>query len=394
MINVPLKRCSKCGTEKPATAEFYPLSKTKPLGVEAMCRPCSGRGLRAKPDAKTIHSDGTKLCSKCMLRLPANREVFGAGKAGALASSCLKCERARRPATKRGIVPSGGTLWLDGTKWCSKCQTFKPANTTHFSKFKSSPSGLSYHCKACMQAARLKKVESFTGAIEAPGVTRTCTGCQRDFPWTLEHFYANKGVKTGMGSRCKECAQEDTRLYREKNPEKIIEARADYVRRTREVTNLLRRVKHASNREDYNLSQRQTRLSRVFAHKIYGLRRRVARDAPWSEVPLTYLELKGIYAEQGGRCKYCLRDLKYLMWEPDHVTPLSRVELNPTNGPENIVCACRTCNRNKSFKTLNEWFGRWYRLLPSSRPPRKKRSDWKGRPKRLTGSSPVSHSRF
>ncbi len=39
-------------------------------------------------------------------------------------------------------------------------------------------------------------------------------------------------------------------------------------------------------------------------------------------------------------------------FEVDHITPVSR---GGTNDPENLTCACRSCNRSKGAKTVKEW---------------------------------------
>lgn len=85
------------------------------------------------------------------------------------------------------------------------------------------------------------------------------------------------------------------------------------------------------------------------------------RRARLREIPgsYTYEELMEQYARQKGLCFYCRSELNG-KFDADHVVPISRPELNPTNTIDNIVCACEKCNAQKKDKTPEEWVERWY----------------------------------
>jgi 5-methylcytosine-specific restriction endonuclease McrA len=55
--------------------------------------------------------------------------------------------------------------------------------------------------------------------------------------------------------------------------------------------------------------------------------------------------------QQGGRCFYCVKPLTN-GFHVEHMTPLSR---GGSNGPENIVCSCATCNLRKGTRTAAEF---------------------------------------
>lgn len=40
------------------------------------------------------------------------------------------------------------------------------------------------------------------------------------------------------------------------------------------------------------------------------------------------------------------------VFDVDHIRPLSR---GGSNWPDNLACACASCNRSKNDKTLDEW---------------------------------------
>lgn len=57
-----------------------------------------------------------------------------------------------------------------------------------------------------------------------------------------------------------------------------------------------------------------------------------------------------VFRRDGYRCQYCGAEDAPL--EPDHVHPVIR---GGSNDLENLVTACRPCNRSKGSKTLAEW---------------------------------------
>ena len=64
-------------------------------------------------------------------------------------------------------------------------------------------------------------------------------------------------------------------------------------------------------------------------------------------------DLRRVVIERDGfRCVYCGSETG--PFEADHVMPKSRGGLDVL---ENLVCACRTCNRSKKDKTPAEWRG-------------------------------------
>lgn len=75
----PLKRCTKCGESKPATAEiFYPCRRTK-CGLSSCCRDCnkkasSARYLRIKRDPALLEAERERCRRKTRARYAADAE--------------------------------------------------------------------------------------------------------------------------------------------------------------------------------------------------------------------------------------------------------------------------------------------------------------------------------
>lgn len=66
--------------------------------------------------------------------------------------------------------------------------------------------------------------------------------------------------------------------------------------------------------------------------------------APWAALRAS------IFERDDFACVYC--GASDVALECDHVVPVSR---GGSNEPENLVTACRNCNRSKSDKTPEEW---------------------------------------
>jgi hypothetical protein len=84
--------------------------------------------------------------------------------------------------------------------------------------------------------------------------------------------------------------------------------------------------------------------------------------------PLMTLSRAKILAKTQGRCAYCGVPLKGHNWERDHVKPLVRFHnvrfsfggRNGCKNPEhhtadNLVAACKPCNRSKGACDLESW---------------------------------------
>lgn len=73
-----------------------------------------------------------------------------------------------------------------------------------------------------------------------------------------------------------------------------------------------------------------------------------------TEPPVRQAIPAGLRAEviRSGACAYC--GCTSGPFEVDHIIPVSR---GGGNDPENLTCACRSCNRSKGAKTINEWVG-------------------------------------
>ena len=90
--------------------------------------------------------------------------------------------------------------------------------------------------------------------------------------------------------------------------------------------------------------------ARLYYRRHSSNRRAAARNSHSSYTLQDILNLK---KAQRGKCYWC-RNNYGPSFEIDHVWPLSK---GGSNGPENIVIACKPCNRKKRNLTPSEWAG-------------------------------------
>ena len=100
-----MKKCSKCGQEKPATAEFFHRSKKGKYGVMGFCRECRNK----KP-----------------IPLPRQPEDY----------------------ERYGLQPDADM------KRCTTCEEWKPETLEYFYKDKNCKDGLVVYCKSCCKKNR------------------------------------------------------------------------------------------------------------------------------------------------------------------------------------------------------------------------------------------------
>lgn len=210
---------------------------------------------------------------------------------------------------------------------CSKCGEVKLVAS--FSKDRHKQSGLTSACKACMRAS---------AALSHRRNYARVKGRKND--QRRARYAANPDSQRAAARRDyqqnTEARRATVRLYRRDNPEKVKLAVDAAKRKKPELYKAIGSAK----------------ASRRRANLWVLLGSHTAED------------ILRIYEEQGGRCYYCGEDLEG-RYNVDHKIPLSRPELSPTNDPDNLCCACASCNGHKHDMTAQEYIAhRLARGLP------------------------------
>lgn len=210
--------------------------------------------------------------------------------------------------------------------------------------------------------------------------TKKCSKCQRILPATSEYFNNDKRKEGGLRPVCKEChkqsgieyyalhAKEESEYGKKYYAEHKNAAQARHNQYYRD-TLLARRDHHRKYRETHKNEMRKYRESHLDAikegqrrwlqtehgslvSKVCRHRRRARQRGNGGNY--TAQDVQNQYTRQKGKCYYCKIKLGSgkKAYHVDHVIPLAR---GGSNGPENLVIACPTCNLKKQDKLLHEW---------------------------------------
>src|SRR5260221_4864099 len=197
---------------------------------------------------------------------------------------------------------------------------------------------------------------------------KICSSCNNPFPATTEYFPANAMVKCGLQNRCKICRSVHRKAHRAENIETYHAYEQARIEKHREDNRKYKAVHrdevraqgrldakiHAEQRKAYikaHPEQRKAALqkyaknhpdeSRVRKHRRRALIKGNGGTHSQSDI-------RKQYANQKGKCYYCKAKVG-AKYHVDHVIPLSK---GGSNGPENIVIACPTCNLNKKDRVI------------------------------------------
>jgi len=191
--NLPLKKCIKCGKEKPATREFFYLHSSAYPKLRSVCIPC----FHAKAKAKNFQ--------------PVN----------------------------------------SGEKVCIDCERTLPATTQYFYAAKRELDGLIRRCKDCYAAKKgtPRRVDPY---LEAPEGQKRCIKCKLFLP--LDSFCKNKRRSDGLDNRCRKCAHESHKNWYEENKEYVIATGIEWQRNNRDAYRMRMRAWGKKNKDKLNIS--------------------------------------------------------------------------------------------------------------------------------------------
>jgi len=225
--------------------------------------------------------------------------------------------------------------------------------------------------------------------------TKICSKCKKEFPKTREFFYGDKRSKDGLISCCKSCqlktnanwaaanpekAVETKKRWLEANPDKMQAARDRWAIANAEHIKEVKKARRAAHPELFRQRQHEFRSNNPNYNKNYGRnwrathldRARKNKKNYWTNHPERvrvsnrerYARKKGAEGKhteadvlqqlelQNYQCCWCCRDV-HNRYTVDHLIALDR---GGSNGPENIVIACQTCNSSKNNRhVFLEW---------------------------------------
>lgn len=184
---------------------------------------------------------------------------------------------------------------------------------------------------------------------------KTCTKCGEEKPLTA--FGPDKRKNDGRKSACRACYRAMQNRYRAENTEhvKAIEqkAMARFAQRRPERLRAIKLKYARANAERMNEYSRQYR--KRFPDKARALTQKYRARKARAEGSHTASDIKHQLAAQKGTCWWCHEAIRGNEYHADHRIPLHQ---GGSNGPENIVIACPTCNLRKNARMPWEFNGR------------------------------------
>lgn len=234
-------------------------------------------------------------------------------------------------------------------KRCSKCKKWFLATEDHFYPRKDSRDGLRNECKACKNnsAKERRRLYAITHQSDAEIVVhmKRCSrgdqcahpmGCWQ--PATEIYFTKNIGTRDGFHTQCKACKRVSAQNDRKNNAATIAKRthrwRQANRKRTREYKSAWRRAHPVENRVQRHIANhRRLARSRSLPNTF--------TSADWDRV-----------LQHFGACVYCGAVVD--TYHADHFIPLSSPNC-PGSVPQNMVCACPSCNVSKHNREPRAW---------------------------------------
>ena len=242
----------------------------------------------------------TKVCSKCD-ELKVITEFYRKGKG--YNSKCKKCDDTRRREAREAK--------RDKNKYRGRYLTETEAE--------------------CFCCGQIKSIEDFwvrkgTGKItKGKLIPRSnCKICEyeRFSNWRAENRDWVRAYDRKLHSNNLEKRRFKNTKYKIENKEKVLKGKKEHYRR---------------NKDYYKTSARNYEAKKRGVEGNHGIK-----------------DIDVLFIEQLGRCVYCNKHL-YNGFHVDHIIPLSRKELSPTNYPSNLQLLCANCNLEKNDKTHEEY---------------------------------------
>ncbi|MGG0667817.1 HNH endonuclease signature motif containing protein [Lederbergia citrisecunda] len=162
-----------------------------------------------------------------------------------------------------------------------------------------------------------------------------------------EYFYKHKTNKDGLHSYCKECVKEKTTKWQQENRDRYNKWQREYIK-TETARNNRREAA-----QEWRDSGGYREWTRENADKVnsYNLYRRMNKTHTISNGE--WIACKNYFNDS---CAYCGISEEDAKEQQGNYLHKEHVEHNGSNGIENCVPACKSCNSRKWECELNEWF--------------------------------------
>jgi len=276
------------------------------------------------------------------------------------------CNIPRRGSRKDWFLmqPHHITLQDISLKRCTRCGAEKPVTTEYFSIRQNGRDGFQSVCKDCARVYYQANRARTLARVKAYQASHKSEIAQRDRVWYLTNREQVIARNRARYVAKKKSISIKARIYRQANKERmaakdhayyitnrenIREQDRAYYLANRDVIIEKSRAQYRANREKIKERIKAYRAANPEIVRISSHRRRARQRN--AEGTHTIVDIQRQYERQRGKCYYCGIKVGH-KYHVDHVVPLSR---GGSDGPENLVIACRSCNETKHNKLPHEW---------------------------------------
>lgn len=236
------------------------------------------------------------------------------------------------------------------------CKQTLPATSEFFAKKKANKDGFHSTCRVCKRVSDAEYARRYRKTERSQAYQKEYSkqayqehrdeklAYQKEYTATHHEQKADYGKRRYEGHKDRfiqrnksyyathrEQSNAQSAKYREAHPDTIKANQQRWMKENAE------RVQHYRQREDRRLAGR--------AHSSH--RRALKKNSPLAH---TAQDIEQQKTRQKGKCYYCHK--KFADFHVDHIIPLSR---GGSNGPDNIVVTCPTCNLSKNDRLPHEW---------------------------------------
>lgn len=304
-VVAPLKRCSKCNVELPATDDFYEQFSNKGVrGLRGACKKCRGRKEYGPALRRSMSDDERRIRQKETAR-----------------RSYLKHREKRLAENKAWAAAHPGYEKQRWPKRREKSAEYKRRRLAEMTEAE--------------RAEKRRKLDEWRAAN--PDKTRKLELAR------MARISADPALREKEALKQREWRKKSPK-YKERLAE-TAEQRAEYNRNWRE-----RNPEKIEAAEKLKRERRKTDPNYIAQRRARDSNRRTRSSACRGKH--TGKDIQRLLAGQSAQCFYCGQSIENLKFEIDHFIPLSK---RGSNEPDNLVLSCCRCNRSKGAKFPWEW---------------------------------------
>jgi hypothetical protein len=178
------------------------------------------------------HASESKICNDCRIDRPLMEFTVHKETKDRLSNYCRACQKKRRRLSYERNRARLAERLLTGTKQCRQCGQAKSVGDFH--RNYANLEGLHNLCKTCRRASDRRRFEENERSLSnnPPTGNKVCAKCQRKTK--LVNYYVDRTKKDGRKTYCKQCSNEQKKIWLRDNPGKLRRQREQFKSRRKQ----------------------------------------------------------------------------------------------------------------------------------------------------------------